>query len=136
MAEGAGKESPWKELRGQIYLGSERFVEQMQARVGPDRLLEGVPLRQRRPPAKPLAYYAEHYKDRDQAMAEAHYSGASLQRGIQYARDRCVFRRRADDGQPRGEQARDLVQLNGCAMAGLTPMCVCDPDMWTPMCKA
>jgi transposase len=39
-------------------------------------------MRQRRPPAKPLAYYAEHYKDRDQAMAEAHRSGAYSMREI------------------------------------------------------
>jgi REP element-mobilizing transposase RayT len=82
VAEGAGKESPWKALRGQIYLGSERFVEQMQARIGPDRPLEEVPLNQKRPPARPLANYAERYEERDRAMAEAYRSGAYSMREI------------------------------------------------------
>jgi DNA-directed RNA polymerase specialized sigma subunit len=50
----------------------------MQARIGPDRPLEEVPLRQKRP----LADYAERYEERDRAMAEAYRSGAYSLREI------------------------------------------------------
>lgn len=76
------KETPWNDLRGQIYLGSERFVEQMQARIGPARPPEEVPLRQRRALARPLAYYAERYEERERAMAQAWRSGAYSLREI------------------------------------------------------
>ena len=41
-----------------------------------------MPLRQKRPLARPLAYYAEHYEERDQAIAEAYRSGAYSMREI------------------------------------------------------
>jgi len=33
VAEGAGEPSPWEELRGQIYLGGERFLKEMSQRI-------------------------------------------------------------------------------------------------------
>ena len=52
VAEGMGAPSLWQELRGQIYLGDERFVRRMQARLdakaGED---VNVPKTQRRAPA-------------------------------------------------------------------------------------
>jgi putative transposase len=35
VAEGMGAPSPWRDLKNQIYLGSERFVERMQAMIDP-----------------------------------------------------------------------------------------------------
>jgi REP element-mobilizing transposase RayT len=55
VVEGIGAASPWQALKSQIYLGSERFVERMQARIDPKRPLREVPKRQRRALAKPLA---------------------------------------------------------------------------------
>jgi len=49
VAEGKRGESPWKDLKNQIYLGSERFVEEMQQRIREDQPLEEIPRRQRRP---------------------------------------------------------------------------------------
>jgi REP element-mobilizing transposase RayT len=80
VEEGKRGTNPWAELRGQIFLGSDRFVEQMQRRISPDQALRDIPLRQRRPPARDLSHYATRYPDRDHAMAEAYRSGAySLQ---------------------------------------------------------
>ena len=59
-----------------VYLGSEQFVERMQARIDPKRSLPEVPKRQRRALAKPLAEYAAGWPDRHRAMAEAYRSGA------------------------------------------------------------
>jgi len=69
-----------------VYLGSEQFVERMQARIDPKRSLREVPKRQRRAAvAKPLAEYAAGCSDRDRAMAEAYRSGAySMQTIAEY----------------------------------------------------
>jgi REP element-mobilizing transposase RayT len=82
VAEGIGAPSPWQAVKGQIYLGSEHFVEHMQAQIDPNRPLREVPKRQRRPLAKPLADYAARYPDRDRAIAEAYRSGAYSMQAI------------------------------------------------------
>ncbi len=76
VAEGKDRESPWKDLKGQIYLGSAHFVEEMQKRIRPDQPLREIPLCQRRRTARSLADYAEQFPDRDRAMAEAYRTGA------------------------------------------------------------
>ncbi len=76
VAAGKHASSPWQDLKNQIYLGSERFVEQMQARIGTGRRLKEIPRKQRLPIAKPLEYYGQRYRQRDRALAEAYLSGA------------------------------------------------------------
>jgi putative transposase len=63
-------------LKNQVYLGSEGFVERMQARIAPDPPIQEIPRTQRRPVPKPLAYFSEHYPERDDAIAEAYRTGA------------------------------------------------------------
>jgi REP element-mobilizing transposase RayT len=82
VAEGKAKEAPWKDLKGQIYLGSEEFVEEMQQHIREDQPLVEVPVRQRRRPAKPLAYFAERSSDRDRAIADAYRTGAYSMQAI------------------------------------------------------
>ena len=82
VTEGTGVASPWQAVKGQIYLGSEPFVERMQARIDPGRPLQEVPKRQRRALAKPLADYATAYADRDRAMAEAYGTGTFSMQAI------------------------------------------------------
>ena len=82
VAEGMTAPSPWLDLKNQVYLGSEQFVERMQARIDPARPLREVPQRQRRAVEKPLAHYAEHYPERDQAIAEAYRTGAYSMQAI------------------------------------------------------
>ncbi len=79
---GIAKPSPWHDLKNQIYLGSECFIERLQAMIDPDRPLTEIPQRQRRPVEKPLAYYATHWSDRNRAIAEAYRSGAYSMRAI------------------------------------------------------
>jgi putative transposase len=62
----------WEELKNQVYLGFERFVERMQAMIDSERPLHEVPKVQRRLVAKPLADDAARHDDRDQAMAAAY----------------------------------------------------------------
>lgn len=75
VAEGMRVPGPWASLKQQLYLGSESFVERMQARIEPERPLQDVPRRQRRAVPIPLADFAVCYRERDQAMAAAYRTG-------------------------------------------------------------
>ena len=74
---GIGLPSIWKDLRGQLYLGSDHFVETI--RKGTDIANRGdlseISRLQRRPLAKPLSGYAETISDRKLAMVKAWLSG-------------------------------------------------------------
>jgi REP element-mobilizing transposase RayT len=80
--EGIGQESIWKDLRQQVYLGDDRFVEQMQSqmKVQGDEL--SIAKIQRRAPAPPLATIAEKHRDRDDAIVAAYATGAYSYREI------------------------------------------------------
>lgn len=82
VAEGRGQPSPWEHLKNQIYLGSDSFVEKLQAQLEPDKDLSEVPLGQKRALAKPLTHYARRYQDRDTAITEAYRSGAYTMKDI------------------------------------------------------
>jgi putative transposase len=75
VAEGRNQPSVWPDLKNQIYLGSEAFVERMRGQLREDQSLDGIPKRQCRPAARPLADYQRRYPKRKQAMAEAYLSG-------------------------------------------------------------
>jgi REP element-mobilizing transposase RayT len=70
---GVGLPSVWEGLRGQIYLGSDAFVQRMQLLA--DQPLAEVPRMQRRPMALPLQDYVQGSTDRKAAMTAAYASG-------------------------------------------------------------
>jgi REP element-mobilizing transposase RayT len=72
--EGARLPSVWAQLQGQIYLGSETFVEKMQAKIAREPALDEIPRAQRRALIQPLADFERRY-DRNEAMARAYLSG-------------------------------------------------------------
>lgn len=75
VAEGIGKESPWSELKGQILLGSEEFIEQMAPRLQDLSYVHEVPKRQRlmhRPTLTHLFADINTKANRNQAIARAH----------------------------------------------------------------
>lgn len=82
VTEGKNPPSPWQELKNQIYLGSEAFVNEMQRKVQADRRLSEVPKTQRRTVARPLSWYFQTHRDRDSAVFEAFRSGAYSMREI------------------------------------------------------
>lgn len=79
---GVGLASIWGELKNQIYLGDERFVARMHKHVSAMDDLGEVPRAQRRPVAKPLAYYAQLHLDPKLAMAAAYLSGQHSMKAI------------------------------------------------------
>lgn len=81
---GVGLPSIWEGLRGQIYLGSDAFVDRMQMladQLSVGAFLAEVPRLQRRPMARPLQDFvnapagADGSTDRNWAMAAAYASG-------------------------------------------------------------
>lgn len=76
VAEGIKAPSPWQDLKGQVFLGDERFVELMQSRM--DRQQRDdvqIPTAHRRPPAPTLAQIALRAPDRNSAIIQAHATG-------------------------------------------------------------
>ena len=91
-----------RQLRHQVFLGSESFVENLRRKLPRDRDLSEVPRAQRRPLPKPLHDYAEIYPDRDEAIAAAYASdGYTLKAigeyfGLHYAQISRIVRRMKD----------------------------------------
>lgn len=75
VAQGKNQPSPWGELRNQIFLGTEQFVEEMQCKMNLDQELSEIPAAQRRKSPKPLDYYKKKYQERNHAITMAYHSG-------------------------------------------------------------
>lgn len=75
VMEGMKAKSPWDNLKGQVFLGDEGFVQRMQVHllVGDD---VQIPKAQRRPIAQPLEDIVRRYPDRNDAIRAAHATGA------------------------------------------------------------
>ena len=76
VREGRNQPSPWEDLKNQVYLGSDAFVEQMLGKLDGQKTLSEIPAIQRRRVVKPLADIAESAPDRNSAIMAAHGSGA------------------------------------------------------------
>ncbi len=74
---GIGLPSVWENLKFQIYLGNDDFIENIQCKLDQSNKnsLKEVSRLQRRPLAKPLSWYEKNFSDRKQAMATAYASG-------------------------------------------------------------
>jgi hypothetical protein len=82
VADGGNQPSPWENLKNQIYLGSEAFVDEMQRKVEGNRRLSEIPRTQRRAVARPLAWFFNEQEDRDRAVLAAFRSGGYSMREI------------------------------------------------------
>jgi putative transposase len=82
VADGKGQTSPLKELRNQIYLGDDAFVETLQAMVTEDKDLSEVPSAQKRRLAKPIRKYIETAGSRDEGIYLAYRSGGYTMKAI------------------------------------------------------
>jgi len=67
VSEGKGQPSPWKNLRNQVYLGGEDFVQTMQGLIDGDKELSEIPSSQRRPKVETLEYYEQQASTRNKA---------------------------------------------------------------------
>lgn len=82
VAAGKTIPNPLENIKHQIYLGSDVFVEEVQRWVADDAPLAEIPSAQKRPVVKPLDEFAAKYCDRKMAMAMAYLSGGYSMREI------------------------------------------------------
>jgi putative transposase len=75
VKRGRTQSSPWENLKNQIYLGSDKFVENMQSKLDPGQSLDDIPKLQKQAPMKSLSYFQRKYPERNEAMARAYISG-------------------------------------------------------------
>jgi len=76
VQEGIGRQSLWSELKRQIYLGDERFVERMQARLDDEEANDvNIPRAQRRGAPPTLKLIETRHKDRNRAVLAAYETG-------------------------------------------------------------
>ena len=72
---GKGLPSPFENLKNQVFLGDDEFVQDMLCKLDLEQSLEDVPKLQRRAPAKSLASYEQKFDDRNTAICQAYASG-------------------------------------------------------------
>lgn len=82
VAQGAGNPSPWLDLKNQIYLGDERFVERVQSRIAADASLAEVPKSQLSRVAVSLDAYTKQAADRNDAICLAFRGGGHSMKAI------------------------------------------------------
>ena len=75
VEEGMGVETIWKNLRGQIYLGDDGFVEQMQEKLGKRNEDVNIPQAQQRSPPVALEEIRRRYSNRDRGIRAAYETG-------------------------------------------------------------
>ncbi len=77
VQEGVRGPRVWDHLRGQVFLGSDAFVEAMQHELeaAAKHTVREIPRLQRRALAKPLDYYREAFDDAKSGMAAAYATG-------------------------------------------------------------
>lgn len=73
VAEGVGAPDPMLQLRNQLYLGSDSFIEKVAGKTSSKRRSSEVPRLQR--VVRTLPAYAKHAKTRDEAIRAAYDSG-------------------------------------------------------------
>ena len=96
VAAGKNQPSPFEQLKNQLYLGSDKFIEEIQKQMDIEEPLDGIPKCQQRAPAKPLQVYMSSYIDQNQAIIEAYKSGhyTNKQIGDFFGISRDTIRRR------------------------------------------
>ena len=77
VQQGVDGASIWRELKGQVFLGTDAFAEAMQRRLEQDgkQISKEIPRLQRRALAKSLNYYCDTFDDKKQGMAAAYATG-------------------------------------------------------------
>jgi putative transposase len=77
VAEGIRAPSPWEQLKGQVFLGDDQFVEKMQKRAGRQQREDvQIPVAHRRPLPPTLPQIESRAANRNAAILRAHGTGA------------------------------------------------------------
>ncbi|MFV2032115.1 MAG: transposase [Gammaproteobacteria bacterium] len=82
VRQGIGLPSIWENLRKQIFLGGEAFVDQHLEKIAEKADLDEIPALQRSAMSKPISNYQDKYKDENIAIKEAYLSGGHTMKEI------------------------------------------------------
>ena len=74
VQDGKNQPSPWDELKNQIFIGSDEFIEDMHCKIDPKQSLIDIPRKQKQSSVKPLNYYESNSSDPKEGMAKAYLS--------------------------------------------------------------
>ena len=77
-------ESIWKDLKGQIYLGDNDFVEQMRSKLGERDDDVNIPRVQQRGPAPKLSEIRQQHKNRDYETGAYSYQQIAKEFGVHF----------------------------------------------------
>ncbi len=75
VRKGIGLPPVWNNLRHQIYMGSDEFIDKHQDLISQKQDLDDIPALQKRATPKPISYYQKKYKNENQAITRAFISG-------------------------------------------------------------
>jgi hypothetical protein len=75
VQQGKDQPPPWESLVNGIYLGDERFVEEMQHELDPNQSLDDVPKKHKSRVPETLDNYARRCGSRNEAMVRAYLNG-------------------------------------------------------------
>ncbi len=75
VAAGKNQPSIWEQLRNQIYISNEDYIEKVQKKITKEADISEIPSNQRRPIPKSLKHYEQKHKERDRAIMAAYHSG-------------------------------------------------------------
>jgi len=75
VSEGKNQPSPWEQLRNQVFLGSEQYVEDIKNKIDRGMDLSEIPKSQQRSIPKTLSYYEKHGSTRNDAIIKSYASG-------------------------------------------------------------
>ncbi len=73
---GIGLSSLWCDLKKQVFLGDDAFVQQHLKIIEEKDSLNDIPIIQKSPPAKTIAYFEDLYSDSNEAIRQAFLTGA------------------------------------------------------------
>ena len=76
VREGVGLPSIWSDLKNQIFLASDSFINKKQTLINKKQTLNEVPKLQKRKLPRPIEYYDNKYKDIQKAIVNAYLSGS------------------------------------------------------------
>ena len=79
---GTGQSSPWLNLKNQVFLGSETFIERISQQIDESKDLRDIPATQRRSVPKSLEYYGDNMPSRNAAIISAYKSGGYSMREV------------------------------------------------------
>jgi hypothetical protein len=82
VREGIGLPSIWENLRKQVFLGGDAFVDQHQKKIAEKAELDEIPALQKRTMSKPISNYQNQYKDENIAIKKAYLSGGYTMKEI------------------------------------------------------